>query len=256
MVRIEQNIVRMLESCRAWKSALLPPTALYNEGWMLRLVLDWFAHHPDTPPLAFAPGARWFSEALLPSRFLPRTRGDALAEAWTHADGIIGQFEIGKDGRAEFQLHSDASQFVLLEAKMLSPLSSGVKHAAGFDQAARSLACMAEVLARADREPADLSDAMFYVIAPEHQVSAGIFTAAIAKESIQGKVAARVAKYQSTQASEWFDRWFLPTLKRIQVGCVTWEALLKAIAASDHQDGEELSRFYASCLAFNRLPES
>ena len=47
----------------------------------------------------------------------------------------------------------DARQFVLLEAKLFNRLSSGVKNAPFFDQAARSVACMAEVLRRADREP-------------------------------------------------------------------------------------------------------
>ena len=34
------------------------PTALYNEGWMLQLILDW-AHHyaPETHRLAFLPDA-------------------------------------------------------------------------------------------------------------------------------------------------------------------------------------------------------
>ncbi|MCH7876577.1 MAG: hypothetical protein IH965_14945 [Gemmatimonadetes bacterium] len=38
-------------------------------------------------PFALMPRARWYSEALLPSQFLKRFRGDPLAEGWTHADG-------------------------------------------------------------------------------------------------------------------------------------------------------------------------
>lgn len=60
---------------------LFPPTLLYNEGWLLRLTLAWFAAHPgQAHPLSFSTAARWFSEALLPSAFLPRYRADKLAE--------------------------------------------------------------------------------------------------------------------------------------------------------------------------------
>src|SRR5262245_2860672 len=53
------------------------PTELYNETWMLRLLLDWCASQaPPTHHLYFHPGARWSSEALLRSAFGPTFRGD------------------------------------------------------------------------------------------------------------------------------------------------------------------------------------
>ena len=61
---------------------VLPPTDLYNEGWMLRLVLDWFSQNPMIQhELRFCEGSDWYSEALLPSAFLARKRGDGLAES-------------------------------------------------------------------------------------------------------------------------------------------------------------------------------
>ena len=88
-------------------------------------------------------GGRWFSEALLPSAFLARWRGDALAEYWTHADAVMGHFEVGLEGKTDLQLADGATHFLVLEAKLFSGISSGVKHAAYFDQAARSVACIA-----------------------------------------------------------------------------------------------------------------
>ena len=144
------RIVSMLRSCDS-AAPLFPPTELFGEGWLLRLFLDLFStHRVDNHPLSFSQRARWFSEALLPSAFLPRYRGDPLAESWTHADGVIGHFHIGHVGRADLSLSHDASQFIVLEAKMFSKLSSGVTHARYFDQAARTVACMAEVLRRAN----------------------------------------------------------------------------------------------------------
>jgi|SRR5579859_1481181 len=68
----------------------MPPTQLFNEGWMLRLVLDWFDRNREIHhPLSFTPDARWYSEALLTSRFLPQSRPDSRAESFTHADAIM-----------------------------------------------------------------------------------------------------------------------------------------------------------------------
>src|SRR3972149_9501694 len=79
-----------------------PPTLLYNEGWMLRLVIEWFnTHQAQGHPLSFHVGASWFSEALLPSPFRARHRGDRRAEARTHADGILGHFTIGSAAKAD-----------------------------------------------------------------------------------------------------------------------------------------------------------
>lgn len=53
------------------------PTEVFNEGWMLRLLLDWMAAEGRSDhPLSFDEAARWSSEAVLPSSFLPRRRGD------------------------------------------------------------------------------------------------------------------------------------------------------------------------------------
>src|SRR5436305_14280637 len=82
---ITERIKTMLEACEAGRPTF-PPTVLFNENWLLRIVLDWFAGHGgDRYPMSPLPGARWFSEAWLPSAFLPRYRGDRLAESRTHA---------------------------------------------------------------------------------------------------------------------------------------------------------------------------
>lgn len=95
-----------------------PPTLLFEEGWMLRLVLHWFASTKTSDhDLSFASNSRWFSEARLASAFLSRHQGDKQAEGYTHADGVIGHFRIGETGRAELTLEADAQQFIVVEAK-------------------------------------------------------------------------------------------------------------------------------------------
>ena len=81
-----EKIATLLGRCNGPEKNF-PPTDLYNEGWMLRLVLDWFSSNPGIDhDLAFSPTDKWYSEALLPSAFLARVRGDELAESWTHAN--------------------------------------------------------------------------------------------------------------------------------------------------------------------------
>ena len=110
---------------------LFPATIFYNEGWLLRLVVDWLSRMPEFKhPLTSSSGARWFSEALLPSQFLARHRRDDLAEGWTHADAVIGHVTIGKGALANTQLSGSAQQFMVVEAKLFNPLSPRVTHAA------------------------------------------------------------------------------------------------------------------------------
>ncbi len=118
---IIERIKSMLEACEAGLAAF-PPTELYNEDWLLRIILDWFSRRGgDRYPLSSLPGARWFSQAWLPSAFQPRFRGDRLAEARTHADGVLGHFVIGDPGTAALSLEPQACQFVVRGSQAVRP---------------------------------------------------------------------------------------------------------------------------------------
>jgi hypothetical protein len=253
-----QRIVEMLRIAGT-DHRLFPATLLYNEGWLLRLVLDWFANNSSGEhPLRFAPGARWFSEALLPSQFFAVDRRDKLAEGWTHADGVIGHVSIGSAALADTKLNSGATQLVVTEAKLFSPLSTRVTNAAYYDQAARNVACIAEVLCRAERRPQDMKSLAFFVIAPESQISLGLFRSEMTKESIAGKVARRVAEYEPMRRSakeQWLRTWFLPTLDSIEVNCLSWEAILEHLWKIAGYDVIDLKTFYSECLNFNKIQE-
>lgn len=66
-------------------------TEIYNENWLLKIVLQQLSLLEDGDyPLGFLPESDWFSEGLLPTAFQARYQGDRLAESRTHADGLIG----------------------------------------------------------------------------------------------------------------------------------------------------------------------
>jgi hypothetical protein len=228
-----------------------PPTLLYNEGWMLRLVLDWFnTHETQGHPLAFRPGATWFSEALLPSSFRARYLGDRRAETRTHADGIIGHIAIGAVGKAGVELLSNARQLVAVEAKIGSSLKGGTRNAPTFDQAARSVACIAEVLSRAGRRPDQIDALAFLVAAPRANIDRGAIAAKLEKSSIETAVRLRAQAF-SPELDSWLEAWFLPTLERIIIASLSWESLISDIQDLDDSAGQDFAAFYAKCLEYN-----
>jgi len=247
-----ERVSSLLERCGGPEKNF-PPTDLYNEGWMLRLVLDWLSSNPGIDhDLAFATNDKWYSEALLPSAFLARVRGDKLAESWTHADGVIGDFVIGKNREGDLSLVEGAARILVTEAKMFSKLSSGVKNASYFNQAARNVACIAEAICRAEISPSTLKGIGFFVLAPESQINRGTFAEHMAPESIRNIVRRRVSEYHEPEKNKWFEDWFLPTLGKIQIREISWEELCSVINQHDSAFGKQLDTFYGKCLEFNQ----
>ena len=106
------------------------PTEIYNESWLVKLVMAQASSIPtEDHPLSFLPGSSWYSEALLPTVFKARKGKDPLAESRTNADGVIGHFNIGQKAKADFELLENSRQFTVVEAKINSPLAKGVKKA-------------------------------------------------------------------------------------------------------------------------------
>ncbi len=230
-----------------------PATDLYNEGWMLRIVLDWFSRHPGIDhTLSFNQSDKWYSEALLSSAFLARTRGDKLAESWTHADGVIGNFLIGANRDGDLTLSEGSSRLMVIEAKMFSKLSAGVKNASYYNQAARNIACIAEVICRANISPKNFEKLGFFVIAPEEQINGNVFSEHMTLANILEIVNRRVSEYDSSDKQKWFTDWFLPTLEHTQIREISWEELVELAQLTDPVDGSHLATFYDKCLEFNR----
>ena len=244
------RIAELMARCGSGDT-VMPPTELYNEGWMLRLVLDWFERHREVAsPLRFETGARWYSEALLPSQFLAQHRGDRRAESFTHADGVIGHFEIQPGERGAASLRPDASQFVVCEAKLGSALSPRTTNSADFDQAARNVACMAHMIGAAGTPVAQYRKLAFYVIAPDSQIKAGVFGQLVTKDSIRAKVATRIQPYDGTM-DEWYRTVCEPVLAKVDLALVSWESILEAMG--DDTEAAALREFYTGCLRFNPL---
>ncbi|MGB2955969.1 MAG: hypothetical protein WBB64_08385 [Anaerolineales bacterium] len=227
------------------------PTEIYNESWLVKLIMSQASSIPaEDHPLSFLPGSSWYSEALLPTAFKAQKKGDHLAESRTNADVVIGHFRIGQKAKADFELTENAKQFTVVEAKVGSPLSSGVIHANYFDQAARNVACMAESLALADLPPASLERLDFIVLAPAKAIDEGTFAEKMTKTSIQSKTEQRVAAYQG-DLDRWLKEKFLPILERVQLHSLSWEDSIDWIRAHNLQAAAQVDDFYQLCLKYN-----
>lgn len=139
------------------------PTDVYNEGWMLKLTLAFLIGMPDDANLSdnlqrirMAAKAGWMAEGRLHPAF--------EHEQCTHADAVLGDIEVDKDKKWCATLKEDATNFVVIEAKLGSDLSKGTKNAKDFDQAARTVACMAYEMAKKGNQ--DVS-ASYYLLLPE-----------------------------------------------------------------------------------------
>lgn len=248
-----RHVLELLESASSTEPKI-PPTLLFNEGWLLRLVLSAAERGAPCLPFHFLPGARWFSEALLYSAFLPRKRNDPLAESCTHADGVVGHFRFSPDSKAGLSLNADGEQFVVLEAKIFSSLSKGTKNAPNFDQAARNVACMADTLRRSGRSVDYWTSLAFCILAPRKQIHAKIFSRQICKESIAHQISSRIRAYDGysrSQHDEWYETWVVPLLRSIQIHCLDWESIIQEICRHDEHLGHGIQTFYDLILKFN-----
>ena len=226
------------------------PTEIYNENWLVKIVMQLASFINDTDyVLGFLPNSTWYSEGLLSTAFKPRYRGDPFGESRTHADCVIGHIRIGYKAKADLELAENAQQFTVVEAKLGSPLSPGVKNAKYFDQAARNVACMAEVMVRADTHPASIKRLDFIVLAPQKSIAKGTFAAEMTKACIREKVKRRVKAYEG-QLDSWYKHHFEPTLDKIRLHSLSWDSALEWISGYKSAVADQLNKYYAQCLRF------
>ncbi len=251
-----EMILTMCKNLESGKGRM-PPTILYNEGWLLRGILYWFSQNQAAGhPLAFQPGANWYSEGWLTSIFFPQYHKDGLAEHYTRADGVIGNIAVGKKGKYDVFLLDPCKQFLVLEAKLFSKLSGGTTRIRGYNQVARSTACMASVLWEARYPTAEFTSLGYYVLAPEQEIETeSSFYDFLDKESLRQSVLDRVELYRERsnylEKRRWFEDFFEPLLAKIDLLLISWEEAIYAIKQDDEEMGQALGKFYARCLVYN-----
>ena len=251
---MKSEILQILEKADKVDSNI-PPTLLYNEGWMLRIILQQIKEKKIIDDDLSYPNddIDWYSEALLPSPFLARTRGDNLSESWTHADGVVGKFKIGKTDTGDLSLKDACDFFYITEAKMYSTLSTGTKNADNYNQAARNISCIAKLIfANKTIQIENFQKLGFYVILPEDQIKAKpTFSLFTDKENIKTTIMNRLSSYptddiQKREIFDWINLNLNRLIDKLDVKLITWENL---IAKSNDNS---IKIFYEKCKEYNR----
>ncbi|NQT38656.1 MAG: hypothetical protein HQ581_14260 [Planctomycetes bacterium] len=248
-----QLIFSLLRSAHCVSSPLPAAEVLYNEGWLLRVVIGFEASGIRCLPIEFEKDAQWLSQPFLYSAFGARCRGDDLAEGHTRADAVVGHVAIDEHTKRGLILTPKAKQFVVLEAKVYSELRPGTTNAPGYDQAVRNVACMAEALRRCDHSLDEFTSLGFFVVAP--QETAATHEPLLDRQQMQRKVAKRISGYDVSARDEletWNREWFDPLLQRIRIEIVTWEDIIRRVEEQSPEVGSALRLFYERCEQFNR----
>lgn len=225
----------------------LKPSDFFCEGWLTALTIAVVKREGlDVPLFKVPPGAHWWCEAGLRSRFKPKKRSDKRGEGVTWVDGVIGHFDCRR--KRGIEIRRDATHLHVLEAKLNSPLSKKTSNASGYDQAARNVACIAHEVELAGGEPSRFATLRFTVVAPakhreKHQHL-------LTRTSIERKVLARIDNYAEPERQghlNWYTERFLPVMDRICVQFVTWEEVIHQVEQQAPELGCMLRAFYEQC---------
>lgn len=230
---------------------LFAETLIFNEGWLLRSVLNrWKTQPPSsTPPfLPFPEDARVFSEGQLYTPFRARRRGDPEAETNSRVDGIAGHFSIASGTKSGIVLVPHCRYIAVFEAKLYSRLAKGITNEPDYDQVSRTTACLIQGLLEARPQPG--CKAHVVVLYPQDNLS--INPSEFAKVHIGERIGKRLNHYklagETAPHITRFEASWEEALRLVEVHFETWEKVLSNIA-----DGQ-LNRFYGLCKRFNRPP--
>lgn len=222
------------------------PTIFYNEGWLTRLLVEMSLETKiKLGSIDFSKINYWYSEGLLSSPFLGK--GKPLGEGYTHADMTLGDFSVGTQQdpmRSEISLCGDTGVFGVIEAKLGSKLSSGTKNASYYDQASRTLACIAYITRTSHHS------LFFTVVAPDSK------TQSIKKQVALPRMLANIsdrfdAYVKNNPGKAALKKQVVSRAQKCTCSVIsfeTWISLLKG-----HPAYTSLVEFKDRCYKFNRI---
>jgi hypothetical protein len=228
------------------------PTDFFNEGNLLSLVLAEGEQCPGVLPFSVDPS--WFCQPRLYSPFLPRWRGDPDAEGFTRPDAIMGDFEFRTRTRTGVRLLADGSAFNVIEAKLRSVLSRGITNREEYDQATRTVACIAYAAVEAGWHQRPERKCGYYVFAPESAIAKNVFTEFLDKQHIKVSIAERIAQYAPDLHDEYQEiaaTWFT-IIDHMDIRTEPWEPIIDAFSKRQ-KEAIALADFFRSCCRHNGI---
>lgn len=218
-------------------------TEVWNEGWMLRLVV---AKLHDMDSVSGCEAAKvicacskrgWCSEGRLYPLF--------ENEKSTRADGIVGDLTLRPKTKWGFDAspQQEGAQFVVLEAKMNSALSKGVAMAEDFDQASRYVACLSGILSKVED-----AQGRIYVIVPKERIGHFRPTVEEAQKRFFKELESKNGDRHKLREGLDVDR-IRKAAERIRIDLVTWDDLISVIPTDE--GGKDINDFYTQAKGAN-----
>lgn len=240
-----KNISAILSRCSTDDTNICP-TILYNEGWMIRLLVEVSINAQlKLPDVDFGSIRHWYSEGLLSSPFLARSRQDNLAEGYTHADMALGDFCVDSANRGDIKIKGTTGIFGVIEAKMGSQLSAGTKNALEYDQASRNLACIAFNALSTEH------NIFFGVVAPRTKIKEYGIEKQVSVSRMVEKIAQRFDMYDIDSKVHTLKERVLNRARRCTCFVISYESWIDALV--NHDAHADLEEFKSQCYRFNRI---
>lgn len=240
-----QAIAGILGKCHE-TTTNMTPTSLYNEGWMTRLlVIASIESKTLIQDIDFDKIQNWYSEGLLSSPFLARTRTDKLAEGYTHADMALGDFTVNSHERGDILIKGTEGIFGIIEAKMGSRLSSGTKNVPDYSQASRNLACIAFNTLSTNHE------IFFYVAAPEKKIEEYQIRKNVNLNTMLEQIQKRFVLYKEDNLVYAKKEPILERASQCKCAVISYESWLDRL--SSFSSYSSLVEFKNRCYKFNRI---
>ena len=226
----------------------IKPTEIDNEGWMTRLLVYYSKQENiQLKKIDFSKIANWTSEALLSSPFVGASN---VREGYTHADIALGDFEVnykenGK-GSGKIKINLNARTFGVIEAKMGSPLSSLTTHAEDYNQASRTVACIAH---NAEKE----CTTFFYVVLPASKKNkAGTTIENLVNDfKIKEQITNRFKHHNSHNDKKLDKSEILLKVEQCDLDVITYEDWIELF--KDNEIKKVLNDFYDKCKKWNNI---
>lgn len=243
----------ILELSNSTKDLKINPTIIYNEGWLLRILVSYSMDlELCFKGLNFKKSYNWTSEGLLSSPFVDvkagalKNKGEAIRrEGYTHVDAAIGDFEIKYNDSARIRLKPIANYFAVIEAKLKSNLSRETSNAKDYNQATRNIICIASNVIESK------CDSSFIIVAPETTIKKHKIESQIEKETIMMQAKDRFDYYNDEFKKNKKYGLIVDKIRTMNIQLITFEEWIDILPSSETKD--KIDKFYKECLKWNKI---
>lgn len=231
----------LFEISKVGKDWPFPPSLLiYNEGWLLRAVLQLWASSRENKGLPFScpKEASLFSEAQLRTPFYKAP----LKETNTRVNGLVGDFTIRDGTKSGIDIKQDFKFLAVFEAKMYSGFAQGTTKIKNYSQVSRTIACMINELVL--KKPLAGSCSIYYIgLYPKDSKKIRQPEQKYTKDNIKKEITLRLENDETSHfILKQFNTEWERFLNLIKIEFKTWEEII------DQINQVELKTFYDKCM--------